>query len=179
MNVLLVADDERVAAQVQAALIGTEGLVVERVGTPARALSQIDEGGEGAYDIVLADADTAPEGGFSLARGIKDRHKMGVDTPPVVLLLARAVDRFLSDWSQADAYLLKPVDPFDLAEVLASLVAGEGVPALPRVGGDPVPSILDRDPDPEALAAASIERTGGAAVDVRDEAPLAGSDGDD
>ena len=68
---------------------------------------------------------------------------MGRDMPPVVLLLAREQDRFLSNWSQADAFMIKPVDPFNLREVLLAVAGGEPLPALPGVGGDPTPSLLD------------------------------------
>lgn len=146
MRVLLVTTDDRVHARVTTALIGAEGLQVQHVATPQRALQQIDEAGP--WDIVVADNDTQPTGGFYLAREVKAREKMGHEMPPIVLLLARAQDTWLSDWSQADAYVIKPIDPFDLVEVLESLVDGRGVPALPGVGGDPTPSLLDV-PQPE------------------------------
>jgi CheY-like chemotaxis protein len=141
VKILLVSGDARVRAQVTTALIGRDDLLVTEVATPQRALQQVDD--EGPWDIVIGDNDTAPTGGFFLAREIKARGQMGLDMPPVVLLLARDQDKWLSNWSQADAYVVKPVDPFDLAEVVTSLVEGRGVPALPRVGGDPTPSLLD------------------------------------
>ena len=51
-----------------------------------------------------------------------------------MLLIARPQDEYLCRWAQADAWVVKPVDPFDLAEVLASIVDGDEVPALPGVG---------------------------------------------
>lgn len=148
MRVLLVSDNPRVSLQVTTALLGEDVDVVE-VRTPKRAVALLDDGER--FDIVVGDADTAPSGGFVLAREIKARGQMGMDMPPVVLLLARRQDIFLSNWSQADAYLLKPVDPFDLAEVLRGLVAGHPLPALPNVGGEPVASLLDvpgeKEPD--------------------------------
>jgi CheY-like chemotaxis protein len=104
-------------------------------------LQQVDD--EGPWDIVIGDNDTAPTGGFFLAREIKARGQMGRDMPPVVLLLARDQDIYLSNWSQADAYVLKPVDPFNLAEVLTAVAEGRDLPQLPGVGGDPTPSLLD------------------------------------
>lgn len=150
MHILLVADDRRIPVQVETALIGTEGLIISRVATPARALARLDD--DEAFDLIVADADTAPEGGMSLAREVKHRHKMGVDTPPIVLLIARDEDRWLANWSQADAYVTKPVDHFDLLEVVEALVEGRPVPALPGVGADPTPSLLDRVPATRAEA---------------------------
>lgn len=141
MRILLVSNDAQVRQQVKTALLGREGVSFFEVSTPQRALQQLDD--EGPWDIVVGDNDMAPTGGFYLAREVKARGQMGRDMPPVVLLLARRDDRWLSNWSQADAYVLKPLDPFDLAEVVESLVAGTAVPALPGIGGEPTPSLLD------------------------------------
>ena len=61
----------------------------------------------------------------------------------MVLLLAREQDTFLSNWSQADAFVIKPVDPFDFREVAVAIARGDAVPQLPGVGGDPTASLLD------------------------------------
>jgi DNA-binding response OmpR family regulator len=132
VNVLLVSTNPRLTVQVQTALLGRDNLQVTEVRTPQRALQQLDD--VGGFDIVIADADTAPTGGFFLAREMQARGEMGVALPPLILLLAREVDKFLAKWSRADAYVIKPVDPFHLAAVLDSLVAGEEVPVLPGVG---------------------------------------------
>ena len=141
VRVLLVSDNPRITAQVTSALIGDPETTLMEVRTPQRAVALLDEGS--SFDLVVGDNDTAPSGGYFLAREIKARGQMGRDMPPVVLLLARDQDRFLSNWSQADAYLVKPIDPFDFREVLLSVVAGEPLPALPGVGGEPTPSLLD------------------------------------
>lgn len=141
MKILFVASSPSVVAQVDTALVGMPDVEVERVPGPKRALELLDEGH--AYDLVLADADTAPMGGMHLSREIHARGQMGKDMPPVVLLIARDDDAWLSNWSQAEAYVRKPADPFDLAEVVQRVAAGEPPPALPGVGGEPAPSLLD------------------------------------
>ena len=141
MRILLVSDNPKVSMAVQSALLGGVDADLFEVRTPQRAVALIDEGER--FDIVVGDGDTAPSGGFFLAREIKARVQMGRDMPPVVLLLAREQDIFLSNWSQADAFMIKPVDPFNLAQVLDALVAGDSLPGLPGVGGDPTPSLLD------------------------------------
>jgi CheY-like chemotaxis protein len=143
VKVLLVSANPRVNSVVKTALVGREEIDFLEVATPQRAVQQIDEQGDDAFDIVVADNDMHPTGGFFLAREVKARGQMGRDMPPVVLLLAREQDAWLSNWSQADAYVLKPVDPFDLAETIDALVEGAPVPQLPRIGGDPTPSLLD------------------------------------
>ncbi len=141
MKILMVADHSSVAAQVKTAVDGWDASTVFHVSTPQRAIALLDEGE--AYDIVVADNDTHPTGGFALCREVKARGQMGRDMPPVVLLLARSQDRWLSNWAQADAYVQKPADPFDLRETLEAVVAGDPIPALPGIGGEPKPSLLD------------------------------------
>ena len=141
MRVLLVSDNPRLSSTVQSALLGDPDAEIFEVRTPERAVKILDEGQ--TFDIVAGDNDTAPSGGFFLAREIKARGQMGRDMPPVVLFLAREQDRFLSNWSQADAYLIKPVDPFDFRLVIDSVVKGAPLPELPGVGGEPTPSLLD------------------------------------
>jgi DNA-binding response OmpR family regulator len=41
-----------------------------------------------------------------------------------VILLERRHDAWLATWSGADAWFVKPVDPFELADRLLELVSG-------------------------------------------------------
>lgn len=145
MRVLLVADHPSTAAQVRTALLGVDDLDILHVRTPQRALALLEEGQ--VFDVVVGDNDTHPTGGFALAREVKARGQMGEHAPPVVLLLARIQDQWLSNWSQADAFVIKPADPFDLQETVLAVADGKPVPALPGVGGKPTPSLLDRPPE--------------------------------
>ena len=138
MKVLLVSTSPQVSVAVRSA-VATAGVQMAEVAAPERALAILDAGER--PDIVIADNDTWPTGGFALSREIKARARMGGDMPPVLLLLAREADRWLARWSQADAHVLKPADPFDLAEVVDALVSGRPVPQLPGVGAaEPVES---------------------------------------
>jgi DNA-binding response OmpR family regulator len=141
VRVLLVSDNPRITLQVETAFLGVDDAEVFEVRTPERAVALLDDG-EG-FSVVVGDADTAPSGGFYLAREIKARAEMGRSMPPVVLLLAREQDRFLAKWSQADAHILKPVDPFNLAEVVQAVVNGRPVPELPGVGSAPTKSLAE------------------------------------
>jgi CheY-like chemotaxis protein len=161
VNVLLVSATARINSQVRSALVGRSDIELLEVTTPQRALQQLDD--VGGFDVVVADNDLHPTGGLFLAREIKARGQMGRDMPPIILILAREQDVWLSNWSQADAYVLKPIDPFDFAEVFDAVVAGEELPALPRVGGDPTPSLLDV-PGGEAEAEGLESGSGSAGV---------------
>jgi DNA-binding response OmpR family regulator len=70
---------------------------------------------------VVADEFASREGAFSLARSL--RGDVDPYTGAVVILLDREQDRWLARWSGADAWFVKPVDPFALADQLVALVA--------------------------------------------------------
>jgi CheY-like chemotaxis protein len=131
VRILLVSSGPSLTRQVTSAL-PLDAEIVE-VRTPQRGLALFDAG-EQIFDVILADADTHPAGGFHLAREIRARQTDGRDVPPVVLMIARPQDEYLAQWAQPDAWILKPIDAFDLAEVLEALGADLPVPALPGVG---------------------------------------------
>lgn len=67
-------------------------------------------------DVVIADEIASRAGAFALARDLK-----GADPPfpgAVVILLERSQDEWLAKWSGADAWFVKPVNPFELADTL-------------------------------------------------------------
>lgn len=138
-QILLVAKRDDLAVEITTGLAGRPDLSFLRVATPQRALAILDEPDEhGRFALVIADNDTHPTGGFHLSREARARRDSGRAVPPVMLILARPQDTWLSDWSQADAYLIRPIDPFDLAETVEALIEAQPLPALPGVGGDPV-----------------------------------------
>jgi len=71
---------------------------------------------------VIADETTEPFGAFGLSRELK-----ALDIPPrVIVILERSQDTWLAKWSGADRWLVRPVDPFELAEAVRTPV---------RIGG--------------------------------------------
>jgi DNA-binding response OmpR family regulator len=72
-------------------------------------------------DVVVADEFASRAGAFALARSLRD------DAEPytgvIVILLERPHDAWLAEWSGADAWFVKPVDPFELADRLLELVS--------------------------------------------------------
>jgi DNA-binding response OmpR family regulator len=161
-RILLVAQRDDVAVEVTTGLSGGPDVSFLRVATPQRALAILDDPEEhGRFALVIADNDTHPTGGFHLSREARVRRDMGQETPPVLLVLARPQDAWLSDWSQADAYMVRPIDPFDLAEAAEALIEARPLPALPGVGGDPVSGPYDlpgrrRELDSPAQASAAL-----------------------
>lgn len=71
-------------------------------------------------EIVVADEIASRAGAFALTKALRD------DNDPydgvVVILLERRHDAWLARWSGADAWFVKPADPFAVADRLLELV---------------------------------------------------------
>ncbi|MEO6956954.1 MAG: hypothetical protein ABI137_09475 [Antricoccus sp.] len=89
-------------------------------------IEQVDRG-----DIALAilDGEAQPIGGMGLSRQMK--YEL-TECPAVVVVIARADDRWLATWSLADATLTYPVDPIIAGDVIAEQLRNRaaGVPVL-------------------------------------------------
>jgi DNA-binding response OmpR family regulator len=72
-------------------------------------------------DVVVADEIASRAGAFALSKALRD------DNDPyrgvIVILLERKHDAWLARWSGADAWFVKPADPFELADRLLELVS--------------------------------------------------------
>lgn len=71
-------------------------------------------------DVIVADEIASRAGAFGLARSLRDDDEPY--TGIIVILLERKHDTWLAKWSGADAWFVKPVDPFELADRLLELV---------------------------------------------------------
>jgi DNA-binding response OmpR family regulator len=100
--------------------------VERRLGEPIEFLEATD--GERARrlamrerpDAIVAEEFASREGAFSLARTLRGDAEPFVGA--ILLLLDRRQDEWLARWSGADAWYVKPVDPFALADRLVELV---------------------------------------------------------
>jgi DNA-binding response OmpR family regulator len=124
VRVLLVSPDATVRDLMRVAV----GSLERRLGEPLSFLDAVD-GERGAAiglaerpEVVIADEIASRAGAFSLARDLR-----GAAQPflgPIVVLLERRQDAWLARWSGADAWFVKPVDPFELADRLVELMSG-------------------------------------------------------
>lgn len=122
MRILLVSPDPSSRDLMRVAV----GSLERRLGESLSFLGAAD-GKEGATiglrerpDAVVADEIASRAGAFSLAKDLR-----GAPEPylgPIVILLERRHDEWLARWSGADAWFVKPVDPFALADRLVELV---------------------------------------------------------
>ncbi|HET6211214.1 MAG TPA: hypothetical protein VFD94_12560 [Jatrophihabitans sp.] len=73
----------------------------------------------GEADLAILDGDAQPTGGIGLTRQFKNEI---TDCPPIVVLLLRPQDRWLATWSQADAVILRPIDPVAAAATVRQVL---------------------------------------------------------
>lgn len=74
-------------------------------------------------DVVVADEIASRAGAFALAKDLR-----GAEEPfagAIVILLDRKHDAWLAKWSGADAWFVKPFDPFELADRVLELVSSK------------------------------------------------------
>jgi DNA-binding response OmpR family regulator len=121
MRVLVYSDDASTREKVRLALGRRPAAdvplveIVECATQPA-AVKHLDSG---TIDVAVLDAEAAPAGGMGISRQAKDEV---YDCPPICLIIARRDDRWLADWSRADAVVSQPIDPMALAEAVAGLL---------------------------------------------------------
>jgi len=131
VRVLVVAENvtERLRA-VTALKLHAEAEVTEAaVGEEGRQLLLEDQS---AFDVIVVDGDLQPRGGYAILYDLRQQAKLhGTASIPAVVLLGREQDRWLATWCGANAALLKPIDPFELARVVRDLQGA----TIPSHGG--------------------------------------------
>jgi len=119
-TVLLYSDDARVRDRIRLA-VGTRpapDLELEFVDSTTydNCIRLID-----TYDIdlLVLDGEAAPAGGLGIARQLRDEV---ADCPPIVVVIARAADRWLAAFAKVDATLVHPLDPMVTGRTVATLL---------------------------------------------------------
>ncbi|GII76052.1 hypothetical protein Sru01_10340 [Sphaerisporangium rufum] len=125
MRVLVYSDDASTREKVRLAIgrrPAADVPVVEIVecATQPAAVKWLDSG---EIDVAVLDGEAAPAGGMGICRQAKDEV---YDCPPVCLIIGRRDDRWLAEWSRADAVVAQPLDPMALAEAVAGLMRRRG-----------------------------------------------------
>lgn len=123
MKVLLVSPDPRSRELMRLTVAGIE----RRLGSPLSFVEATngERGVRTAWrerpDVVVADESASRMGAFALAKDLR-----GAEEPfrgGIVILLDRRQDEWLARWSGADAWFVKPVDPFELADAVLEVVS--------------------------------------------------------
>jgi DNA-binding response OmpR family regulator len=76
-------------------------------------------------EIVVADELASRAGAFGLAKTLRDDPDPFVGV--ILILLERKHDAWLARWSGADAWFVKPADPFEVADRLLELLEERGL----------------------------------------------------
>jgi DNA-binding response OmpR family regulator len=138
-TILVAAEASWVREFVQSACTGPGMRVVEvSKGQAVRAAVTAEE-----PDLVILDMQIANQGGIATAIDLRLEASAGrLPDTSILLLLDREADRFLAKRADADAELVKPVDPGTLRRTVDKLLAAE----VPVVVDD---TDLDTDGDPD------------------------------
>lgn len=89
------------------------------VATGPMVFAQLDAGN---VDVAILDGEASPEGGMGIAKQMSDEYD---PRPPTLLLIGRDADRWLADWSRADATASLPIDPIELGAALGRMLRGQ------------------------------------------------------
>lgn len=114
-RVLVVTDDDRLAAEAEFGLPGCEVTRVEEARAAWAAMRRFTPA------LVIVDLQTGSAGGFSLARDMAADPRLA--DVPVLLLLERPHDAWLASQAGAAAYRVKPLAAAELAAAAAELLA--------------------------------------------------------
>ncbi|HEX6262750.1 MAG TPA: hypothetical protein VF097_07885 [Actinomycetota bacterium] len=76
-------------------------------------------------DLVVADEIASGAGAFAAAKDL--RGQMRPFPGAIIIVLARPQDAWLARWAGADAWVTKPVDPFELADHVVRLTGRQTV----------------------------------------------------
>ncbi len=118
-ELLLVTDADWIAQQCEAALGGDHRLHRVRRGSDTLEAIELVE-----PDLVLLDMQVGNMGGMAACLAVRQEEGMGrLRARPVIMLLDRDADEFLARHSDADAWLVKPIDPMRLARLVSSTLA--------------------------------------------------------
>jgi len=135
VHIVIATDADWIVDEVTAAVGGPETtFTVVREG---RAVAKVV--GERQPDLVITDLQVGTMGGVAITMSLHlDESAGALPHVPVLMLLDRAADVYLAQRSEAESWLVKPLDAFRLQRAVRATLAGE----LVREG-------LPTDPAPE------------------------------
>src|SRR6187200_3712937 len=87
-------------------------------------------------DVIVADEIASRAGAFALAKELREGTAEPYDGI-IVILLERKHDAWLARWSGADAWFVRPIDPFELADRLVELIQASRALPAPRPAEQP------------------------------------------
>jgi DNA-binding response OmpR family regulator len=120
--VLLATDADWIHDEVDAALAGDD-IEVVRVHQGTDVLPSVQQLHP---DLVVLDLQIGNMGGMAACMSLRLEESVDkLDHVPVLMLLDRDVDAFLAKRSEADGWIVKPLDAFRLRRAATALLSGE------------------------------------------------------
>lgn len=109
---ILLAEDNELNAEIAIALLGEEGLLIERAADGEECCTMLAQAPEGYYDLILMDIQMPRMNGYEAAakiRGMADVKKAGI---PIIAMTANAFaeDRQAALDAGMNAHVAKPID---------------------------------------------------------------------
>jgi len=121
-DVLIAADSKGVRDEVRSVL-GTREYTVREVTSGPFVVAAVKEH---TPDLLVCDFQIGNMGGMAITLELRTEESGGrLDHVPVLLLLDRRPDVFMARRSEADGFLVKPLDPIRLRRAIASILDGE------------------------------------------------------
>jgi CheY-like chemotaxis protein len=129
---VLVVDDDADSRAVIAEMLLQFGAEVLTAASAPEALQAVELW---APHVLLSDIEMPTEDGYSLLQKVRNRDGRGGNFIPAAALTAygRPADRVRALQAGFQTYLAKPVDPHELALVVASLAKGSGASTNSKV----------------------------------------------
>lgn len=120
-TVLVYASDQVVRDQIRLAIgrspaAGVAEVTYVEAADGAAAVAAADTGD---VDLMILDGEAWPTGGLGICRQLKNELS---PCPKALVLIGRRDDRWLGQWSQADAVLMHPIDAIELARTAVALL---------------------------------------------------------
>lgn len=120
IRILLYSDDANTREKVRLAVGPTiEGRQVQWAETATHE-GTIMQADTESFDLMVLDGEAAKSGGLGLARQFK--HEL-YTCPPILVLVGRVGDAWLATWSEADAAVAHPLDPFEVKAAVDAFFA--------------------------------------------------------
>lgn len=122
-HVLVASDSAAVREDVKSVLRPSE-YAVREVSSGAAVLSAVLEE---APDLVVCDMQIGNKGGMAVCLDLRHEESAGrLPRVAVLLLVDRRPDVFLARRSEADGFLVKPLDPLRLRRAITAVLSGDG-----------------------------------------------------
>jgi len=120
-EIVIAADSQSLFDEINS-VVGEPGTTIRWV---RRGESVRDEINARPADLVIADMQIGTMGGVAVALDLKLESDAGrIDPCPVLLILDRRPDVFMARRSDAEGWVVKPLDPIRLRTAVAAVLAG-------------------------------------------------------